>query len=125
MVVAGAQATDRHRSTVGCVPSIFALGRHLAPDPDQFAAYQRECILYARRGPIRRREPILNALARAYHWQRLPDEGRVSSAAEIARQEGLNPTTVWEVLRLTLLCRRPLCLTCSPGGSRRRRRCTG
>ena len=48
-------------------------------------------------------EPILNALARAYHWQRLLDEGRVSSGAEIARQEGLNPTTVWELLRLTLL----------------------
>ena len=47
--------------------------------------------------------PILTALSRAYHWQRLLDEGRVSSGAEIARQEGLNPTTVWEVLRLTLL----------------------
>lgn len=49
------------------------------------------------------REPILNGLARAYHWQRLLDEGRVSSGNEIARQEGLNPTTVWELLRLTLL----------------------
>ena len=48
-------------------------------------------------------EPILNALARAYHWQRLLDEGRVASGNEIARQEGLNPTTVWELLRLMLL----------------------
>jgi len=47
--------------------------------------------------------PILTALSRAFHWQRLLDEGRVSSGAEIARQEGLNPTTVWELLRLTLL----------------------
>ena len=48
-------------------------------------------------------EPILNALARAYHWQRLIDEGIVKSGSDIARQEGLNPTTVWELLRLTLL----------------------
>ncbi len=27
----------------------------------------------------------------------------MSSGVEIARQEGLNPTTVWELLRLTLL----------------------
>ena len=48
-------------------------------------------------------EPILNALARAYHWQRLPDEGRTASGAKIARQEGLNQSSVNEILRLTLL----------------------
>ena len=48
-------------------------------------------------------EPILNALARAYHWQRLLDEGRMSSGVEIARQEGLNQSYVNELLRLTLL----------------------
>jgi len=48
-------------------------------------------------------EPILNALARAYHWQRLLDEGRMSSGVEIARQEGLNQSSVNELLRLTLL----------------------
>jgi len=47
--------------------------------------------------------PILTALSRAYHWQRLIDEGIVKSGSDIARQEGLNPTTVWELLRLTLL----------------------
>ena len=47
--------------------------------------------------------PILTALSRAYHWQRLLDEGIVKSGSDIARQEGLNPTTVWELLRLTLL----------------------
>lgn len=47
--------------------------------------------------------PILTALSRAFHWQRLLDEGRVSSGAEIARQEGLNQSTVNELLRLTLL----------------------
>jgi len=48
-------------------------------------------------------QPILNALARAHQWQRLLDEGIVKSGSDIARQEGLNPTTVWELLRLTLL----------------------
>jgi len=48
-------------------------------------------------------EPILNALARAYHWQRLLDEGRMNSGVEIARQEGLNQSCVNELLRLTLL----------------------
>lgn len=47
--------------------------------------------------------PILTALSRAFHWQRLLDEGRVASGSEIARREGLHPTTVNELLRLTLL----------------------
>ena len=47
--------------------------------------------------------PILMALSRAYHWQRLLDDGQVPSAREIARQEELHPTTVSELLRLTLL----------------------
>jgi len=47
--------------------------------------------------------PILTALSRAFHWQRLLDEGIVKSGSDIARQEGLNPTSVWELLRLTLL----------------------
>lgn len=47
--------------------------------------------------------PILKALARAFHWQRLIDEGIVNSGAKIARQEGVNATTVNELLRLTLL----------------------
>ncbi len=47
--------------------------------------------------------PILNALARAYHWQRLLDEGRMSSGVEIAREESLNQSSVNELLRLTLL----------------------
>lgn len=42
-------------------------------------------------------------LARAFYWQRLLDEGRVSSGAEIAQREGLHVSTVNEVLRLTLL----------------------
>ena len=47
--------------------------------------------------------PILTALSRAFHWQRLLDEGRVASGSEIARRAGLHPTTVNELLRLTLV----------------------
>lgn len=47
--------------------------------------------------------PLLTALAKAFHWQRLLDEGIVRSGSEIARREGLHPTSVNELLRLTLL----------------------
>jgi hypothetical protein len=47
--------------------------------------------------------PILTALSRAFHWQRLIDEGIVNSGSDIARQEGLNQSTVNELLRLALL----------------------
>lgn len=47
--------------------------------------------------------PILTALSRAFHWQRLIDEGAVESGTDIARREGLHHTTVNELLRLTLL----------------------
>jgi hypothetical protein len=47
--------------------------------------------------------PILTALAKAFHWQRLIDEGIVSSGSDIARREGLHQTTVNELLRLALL----------------------
>ena len=47
--------------------------------------------------------PMLTALSRAFHWQRLIDEGIVSSGSDIARREGLHQTTVNELLRLTLL----------------------
>lgn len=47
--------------------------------------------------------PILAALSKAFHWQRLIDEGIVKSGSDIARQEGLNQSTVNELLRLALL----------------------
>ena len=47
--------------------------------------------------------PILTALSKAFHWQRLIDEGIVKSGSDIARQEGLNQSTVNELLRLALL----------------------
>ena len=48
-------------------------------------------------------QPLLVALARAFYWQQLLDDGVVGSGSEIARREGLHHSTVNELLRLTLL----------------------
>ena len=47
--------------------------------------------------------PMQVALARAFYWQHLLDEGVVASGADIAKREGLHHSTVNELLRLTLL----------------------
>jgi hypothetical protein len=47
--------------------------------------------------------PLQVALARAFYWQHLLDEGVVASGADIAKREGLHHSTVNELLRLTLL----------------------
>ncbi|ARU21380.1 transposase [Ralstonia solanacearum] len=46
---------------------------------------------------------LLQALARGFYWQRLVDTGVMKSGAAIARVEGLHPTAVNELMRLTLL----------------------
>mgnify|MGYP000243430666 CR=1 FL=1 len=46
---------------------------------------------------------LLLALARAFYWSRLIDEGIVASGSEIAIKEGLEASTVNERLRMTLL----------------------
>ena len=46
---------------------------------------------------------LLTALGRAFYWQRLLDEGRVTSGLETTWREGLHPSTVNELLRLNLL----------------------
>lgn len=46
---------------------------------------------------------IIEAVARAMYWHDLLDTGTFKSVAEIARAEGLMPTTVGRLLRLTLL----------------------
>ena len=47
--------------------------------------------------------PFLVGLGRAFYWQRLLDTGVMASGSAIARAEGLHPSTVNELLRLTLL----------------------
>lgn len=46
---------------------------------------------------------LLRALGLAYHWQRLLDEGRAASVAQIAEAEGVDVTQVRRLLRLALL----------------------
>jgi hypothetical protein len=46
---------------------------------------------------------LLKALARARRWQRLLEEGRFDTLAELADAERISPSYVCRVLRLTLL----------------------
>ena len=46
---------------------------------------------------------IVEAVARAMHWHALLDTGTFKSVVEIARAEGLMPTTVGRLLRLARL----------------------
>jgi hypothetical protein len=46
---------------------------------------------------------LINAVAKAFYWSRLIDTGIVKSGSEIARKEGVEASTVNELLRLTLL----------------------
>lgn len=46
---------------------------------------------------------LMRSLGLAHHWQRLLDEQRAASVAEIAEAEGMNVTQVRRVIRLTLL----------------------
>ena len=46
---------------------------------------------------------LMRALGLAHHWQRLLDEERAASVADIAQAEGMDVTQVRRVMRLTLL----------------------
>lgn len=46
---------------------------------------------------------LMRALGLAHHWQRLLDEHRVGSVADIAKAEGVDVTHVRRLMRLTLL----------------------
>jgi len=49
-------------------------------------------------------DPVLvKALARAFRWKRMLDEGRYASVRELADGEGVKPSYAAGVLRLTLL----------------------
>jgi len=45
---------------------------------------------------------LMRALGLAHHWQRLLDEERAASVADIARAEGMDVTQVRRLMRLTL-----------------------
>ncbi len=46
---------------------------------------------------------LMRSLGLAHHWQRLLEEQRAASVAEIAEAEGMDVTQVRRVMRLTLL----------------------
>ena len=46
---------------------------------------------------------LMRALGLAHHWQRLLDERRAATVADIAEAEGMDVTQVRRVMRLTLL----------------------
>jgi hypothetical protein len=48
-------------------------------------------------------EPLVTALARAFHWQELLDTGRYRSVTDLAEALGLDRSYVGRILRLTLL----------------------
>ena len=46
---------------------------------------------------------LVKALARAFRWKRMLDSGEFATIAELAEREGMAPSYVTRVLRLTLL----------------------
>ncbi len=54
--------------------------------------------------------PLLQALGLAYHWQRLLNEKKALSVADIAQAENLDISYVRRLLRLSLIARNgPVC----------------
>ena len=54
--------------------------------------------------PLRRPDDALvKALARAFRWKRMIDAGRCATIADFAAQEGIAPSYLTRILRLTLL----------------------
>ena len=53
--------------------------------------------------PRRTDSTIIKALARAFRWKRMLDSGEFATIAELAEREGIAPSYMTRVLRLTLL----------------------
>lgn len=79
--------------------------------PLKFAKRSGRCVVTTAEEAMKAVEPhsplpdttLMNALAKAFHWQRLLDLGIVHSGTEIACKEKMDLATVNEILRLTLL----------------------
>jgi hypothetical protein len=79
--------------------------------PLKFAKRSGRCVVTTSEDAMKAAEPhsplpdrtLINALAKAFHWQRLLDRGIVHSGTEIAQREKMDLATVNEILRLTLL----------------------
>lgn len=53
--------------------------------------------------PRRPDDALVKALARAFRWKRMLDSGEFASISELAEHEGIAPSYMTRVLRLTLL----------------------
>jgi hypothetical protein len=53
--------------------------------------------------PRRTENTLVKALARAFRWKRMLDLGEFANIAELAEREGIAPSYMTRVLRLTLL----------------------
>jgi hypothetical protein len=53
--------------------------------------------------PSRTDNTLVKALARAFRWKRMLESGEFSTIAELAKREGIAPSYMTRVLRLTLL----------------------
>jgi hypothetical protein len=53
--------------------------------------------------PRRTDNTLVKALARAFRWKRMLESGEVTTIAELAEREGIAPSYMTRVLRLTLL----------------------
>ena len=53
--------------------------------------------------PCRTDSTLVKALARAFRWKRMLESGEFATIAELARNEGIAPSYMTRVLRLTLL----------------------
>ena len=79
--------------------------------PLKFNKRSGRCIVTTSEDAMKATEPhsplpdttLMNALSKAFHWQRLLDRGIIHSGTEIARKENTDLATVNEILRLTLL----------------------
>ena len=68
--------------------------------PEQF---QAEATVARRERQSAEHTPLIRALGLAHYWQRLLDEGKVCTIADIAQMEDVDVTQVRRLLRLVLL----------------------
>lgn len=68
--------------------------------PEQF---QVEATMERQKRKAVQDTPLIRALGLAHHWQRLLDDGKVQTIADIAQMEGVDVTQVRRLLRLVLL----------------------
>ena len=68
--------------------------------PEQF---QAEATVARRERKSEQDTPLIRALGLAHYWQRLLDDGKVNTIADIAQMEGMDVTQARRLLRLVLL----------------------